>query len=142
MIIAGLDVGKTRIGIAICEASEGAIHPVTTIVRTPRSLEADIAALRRELIPRAVQRIVIGLPLNMNGSEGPAALRMRSFAAQVENALGLPVELCDERLTTFEARERLRELPGGRGGRRRALDSLAAMLILENWLEARRRPRP
>ncbi len=142
MIVAGLDVGKTRIGIAICDVSEGAVHPVATIMRAPRSLQDDIGAIQRELIPRLVERIVIGLPLNMDGSEGPAARRMRSFATQVQNTLKLPVELCDERLTTFEARERLRDLPVSRAGRRRALDSLAAMLILENWLEAHRRSRP
>lgn len=141
MIVAGLDVGKTRIGIAICDASEGAVHPVTTIARTPRSLPNDIGALHRELIPRSVERIVIGLPLNMDGSEGPAARRMRSFAALLQDGLKIPVELCDERLTTFEARERLHESPVSRAGRRRALDSLAAMLILENWLEAHRRSR-
>jgi putative Holliday junction resolvase len=139
MIVAGLDVGKTRIGIAICDVSDGAIHPVTTIARRPRSLPDDLATLQRELVPRAVERIVVGLPLNMDGSEGPAARRMRGFATQLQQALELPVELCDERLTSFEARERLREIEAGPARRRRALDSLAAMLILENWLEVYRR---
>jgi putative Holliday junction resolvase len=142
MIVAALDVGKTRVGIAICDTSEGAIHPVTTVMRTLRSLQDDIAIIGRELIPRSVRRIIIGLPLNMDGSEGPAAHRMRSFAEQVHQTLRMPVELCDERLTTFEARERLRDMPVSRAGRRRALDSMAAMLILENWLEAHRRSHP
>lgn len=141
MVVAGLDVGKTRIGIAICDVSDGVVHPVTAIARRTNSLQDDLEALRRELIPRSVERIVIGLPLNMDGSEGPAARRMRIFATEVHNALKLPVELCDERLTTFEARERLRDLQISRAGRRRALDPLAAMLILENWLEACRRSR-
>ena len=136
MIVAGLDVGKTRIGIAICDVSNGAIHPITTIAR--RSLRDDLEAIEAELIPRSVQKIVLGLPLNMDGSEGPAARRMRSLATRMQDALKIPVELCDERLTTFEARERLRDLPVSRKGRRRALDSIAATVILETWLEANR----
>ena len=142
MIVAALDVGKTRVGIAICDTSDGTVHPVTTVRRTLRSLKDDIAVIGREIIPRSVERIVIGLPLNMDGSEGPAARRMRSFAAEMHQTLGMPVEFCDERLTTFEARERLRDMPVSRAGRRRALDSMAAMLILENWLEAHRRSHP
>ncbi len=133
MVIAGLDVGKKRIGIAICDSSRKSAHPVTTIER--RSFRDDLDALERELASRSVAKIVIGLPLNMDGSEGPAARRMRSFATKVENALGIPVELCDERLTSFEARERLRDVPISSARRRPAVDAIAAMLILEHWLE-------
>jgi putative Holliday junction resolvase len=136
MTIAGLDVGKKRIGIAVCEASGKNPHPVTTIER--RSLRVDLETLERELTSRSVARIVIGLPLNMDGSEGPATRRMRGFATKVEEALRIPVELCDERLTSFEARERLRDIPILAARRRHAVDAIAAMLILEHWLERNR----
>jgi len=135
MTIAGLDVGKRRIGIAICESAED-VRPVVTLER--RSLQHDLDALRRELGERSVARIVIGLPLNMDGSEGPAARRMRAFAARVADALAIPVELCDERLTSFEARERLRDLPIPPARRKPAVDAVAAMLILEHWLAQNR----
>ncbi len=133
MIVAGLDVGEKRIGIAICDTEIGAVHPIATATR--HSIRQDLDILRRELESRAVEKIVVGLPLNMDGTEGPAARRMRSFASEVERVLGIPVECCDERLTSFEARERIRGLPGARSRRQQAVDALAAMLILENWLE-------
>ena len=138
MAIAGLDVGKERIGIAICDSSGKEPHPVTTIQR--RSLPLDLETLERELTSRSVARIVIGLPLNIDGSEGQAARRMRGFAIKVEEALKIPVELCDERLTSFEARERLRDLPIRAARRRQAVDAIAAMLILEHWLERNHPP--
>jgi len=136
VIVAGLDVGKQRIGIAVSDTALGTVHPIDTVVR--RSLREDMVILQRELMPRAVEKIIIGLPLNMDGSEGSAARLMRNFAARVESALGVPVELCDERLTTFEARDRLRALPVSRQRHRPAVDAIAAMLILETWLEKNR----
>jgi putative Holliday junction resolvase len=131
-----LDVSKKRIGIAICDTEIGAVHPIATATR--HSIRQDLDVLRRELESRSVEKIVVGLPLNMDGTEGPAARRMRTFASEAESALGIPVEFCDERLTSFEARERIRGLPVARSQRRPTVDALAAMLILENWLEKNR----
>ena len=135
MIIAGLDLGQMRIGVAISDTLLKTTQPITTIAR--RSLAQDLAALERELKPRGVEKIIVGLPLNMDGSEGAPARRMRGFAARLHDTLRIPVELCDERLTTFEARERLRGLPLARSRRRAATDALAAMLVLETWLATR-----
>jgi putative Holliday junction resolvase len=73
----------------------------------------------------------------MNGTEGGAARQMRRFASDLADFIGIPVELHDERLTTFEARERTRDIPIARGRRKSVLDSIAAAIILESWLEAR-----
>ena len=81
-----------------------------------RSLKYDLEAIRSRLTERAVSLIVVGLPLNMDGSEGPSARAARAFAEHLGSATGLPVEMFDERLTSFEAEERLREASASRGG--------------------------
>ncbi|MGH7908043.1 MAG: Holliday junction resolvase RuvX [Candidatus Binataceae bacterium] len=135
MTVAALDVGKTRIGIAVSDPDGTMAQPIGTIRR--KSIEQDIARLSTELRPRQVGRIIVGYPLNMDQSEGPRSRGMKIFAHQLETTLQIPVELQDERLTTFEAKERLRGLPMKRASRRNALDAIAAAIILESWLQAR-----
>jgi putative pre-16S rRNA nuclease len=102
-----------------------------------RSLKADLAAIRSLLIERGVSLIVVGLPLNVDGTEGPSARAARTFAEHLSIATGLPVELFDERLTTFEAEQRLREASASRAAKRTSRDAVAAAVILEGWLETR-----
>jgi putative pre-16S rRNA nuclease len=131
--IAALDVGHKRIGIAICEAPGGAAYPVGAIER--RSTARDVVRLAAELGPRQVSRVIVGLPLNMDGSEGPRARSARAFASRLQAALGVPVELFDERLTSVEAEERMR-LGSGRVSNKARIDAVAASVILEGWLAA------
>ncbi len=93
----------------------------------------------RRLGNLGVTKIIVGLPLNMDGSAGPAARAAEDFAARLSEFCGLPVETCDERLSSMEAEERLRELPGRRGRAKAKVDALAAVIILERWLRERRR---
>ena len=86
-----------------------------------------------------VGRAVLGLPLNMDGTEGASARLARAFAPKVETALGVPVELFDERLSTFEAETRLRERGLSAREQRAVIDAEAAAVILQGWLEARTR---
>jgi putative Holliday junction resolvase len=79
---------------------------------------------------------VVGLPLNMDGSEGPAAHAARKFAAHVALELRVTVELFDERLTSFEARYRLGDMAASRGARKKGIDAVAAAVILEGWMQA------
>jgi putative Holliday junction resolvase len=130
----GLDLGKRRIGVAIFDLPMLGVRPLTTVVRT--SLSRDLDQLRSLAEDRQVRRIIIGLPLNMNGSEGPAAREARKFAGVVSEALDLPVELYDERLTSFEAESRLKGSSMGRNSRKLMVDQIAAALILESWLAA------
>jgi putative pre-16S rRNA nuclease len=132
--IAGLDVGKRRIGIAIATADVSAALPVATIDR--RSLKVDLEMLRQLFSARGVDRVVLGLPLNMDGSEGPAARMARNFARVLNESLALPVDLYDERLTSFEARQRLKGATAARAKRKPRVDAIAAALILEGWLAA------
>lgn len=132
MAILGLDLGQRRIGVAIADVPALGVRPLTTVVRS--SWSHDLDQLRGLVADRQVQRIVLGLPLNMNGSEGLAARHTRNFANRLSQALALPVDLYDERLTSFEAESRLRETSMGRSSRKRMVDQVAAALILEGWL--------
>ena len=101
-----------------------------------RALKHDLDSIAAMLRDRHVSTIVVGLPLNMDGSEGPAARGARKFAESVAEALGISVEMFDERLTSFEARERLSDMPVRKGARKTGLDALAAVVILEGWMQA------
>jgi putative Holliday junction resolvase len=134
MPIAALDLGRRRIGVAVTDAAAMGAHPVGIIER--RALKHDLDAIAAMLRDRHVTTIVVGLPLNMDGSEGPAASGARKFAERLKESLGVTVEMFDERLTSFEARERLTNMPVRKGARKTGLDALAAVVILEGWIEA------
>lgn len=134
MPIAAIDLGRRRIGVAVTDAAAMGAHPVGIVER--RALKQDLDAIAAMLRDRRVSIIVVGLPLNMDGSEGPAALSARKFAAALAEALGVTVEMFDERLTSFEARERLSDMPVRKGARKTGLDALAAVVILEGWMQA------
>lgn len=132
-----LDVSKRAIGLAGADAGWRLATPLTTIRRT--GWAADLARLRAILAERDVGALVIGWPLNMDGSEGPRCQAVRAFALRLDEALGLPTLLFDERLTTFAAEEMAEQL--GRRGRRRleGLDALAASALLQDALDALQR---
>jgi putative Holliday junction resolvase len=134
MTIAAVDFGKKRIGLAVSDASGIGAYPLCTIER--RSNRLDFAAIQRQLAGREVARVVIGLPLSMDGSEGTTALAARQFGIQLGKYLGLPIDFQDERLSSIEADERLASASVRRGRRKAARDSMAAAVILEGWLEA------
>jgi putative Holliday junction resolvase len=134
MTIAAVDLGRRRIGVAVTDAASMGAHPLGIVER--RALKKDLEAIAAMLRDRQVSTIVVGLPLNMDGSEGPAARGARRFAASIADALGVSVEMFDERLTSFEARERLADMPARKGARKTGLDALAAVVILEGWMQA------
>lgn len=140
MRIGAVDFGQKRIGLAITDDEGRNAYPLGIIER--RSHKTDLEAICSRLRERDVTSVVVGLPLNMDGSEGPMARAARSFAQRLGEAVGLPVELYDERLSSFEARERLRGAVSSRRARKRAVDAMAAVIILEGWLEARARHSP
>jgi putative holliday junction resolvase len=129
-----LDVSKRAIGVAGADASWQLATPLRTIRR--RRLEQDLAALGEVVRDRDARALVIGWPLNMDGSEGPRCQSVRAFAHKLDAALGLPILLWDERLTTFAAEEAA-DRTGLRGKKRAtALDALAAAAILQDTLDA------
>lgn len=130
MTIASLDFGKRRIGLALAYGEDGAVIPVEVIERN--SPARDLARIVGRLAELEVSRVIVGLPLNMDGTEGHQARAAARFADQLRGASGIVVELFDERLTSFEARERLRETGARRP--RGGIDAIAAAIILEGWL--------
>jgi len=135
----GLDVGTKTVGVAISDALGITAQGVTTVRRT--NLKADLRALSELAREYEVDRVVVGLPLNMDGTEGPRARASRDFAASVEKALGLPAELWDERLSTVAANRALLEADVSRARRKQVVDQVAATFILQGWLDARAPPR-
>jgi putative holliday junction resolvase len=131
----GIDVGDVRIGVARCDPSGLIASPVETVRRGPGDL-ARIAALAAE---EDALEVVVGLPRSLSGGEGPAAAKVRGFAAEIAAAVApRPVRLCDERLSTVTAEAVLRG-QGRKGRARRAVvDQAAAVVILQNALDTER----
>jgi putative holliday junction resolvase len=127
-----LDVSKRAIGVAGADASWRLATSLTTIRR--RRFAQDLERLQCIIRERAAGVLVLGWPLNMDGSEGPRCQAVRAFAENLERALGLPILLWDERLTTFAAEEAA-ERAGLRGKKRtEVLDALAAAALLQDLL--------
>ena len=135
--IVGLDHGTRRIGVAVADLETGMAFARPAIRRT--NLEEDLAVIRRVCDAERAGRVVLGLPRNMDGTEGPQAAAVRAFGQRLVR-LGLEAVYEDERLTSWEAGERM--AAAGRRPRRDSgeLDSTAARLILQQYLDARHRP--
>ncbi len=133
--VCALDLGAARIGVAISDDLGLMAHPRGVFAAKPRP--AFLEALTELVNAEGIVRIVVGLPLDMRGTEGEAARRARSTAQAIADATGVDVELVDERLTTVEAQRALRasELKGQRA--RERIDEASAVVILQAWLDAR-----
>ena len=140
MIIVAVDLGQARTGLAVCDRGEVLASPLAVIQERDRArLVERIAAAARE---RGAQRLVVGLPLNMDGSEGESAQKARETGAMLAEASGLPVDFCDERGTTITAHNYL-NATNTRGKKRKAVvDAVAATVILEDYLQSRRNSHP
>jgi putative Holliday junction resolvase len=145
--VLGVDLGERRIGLAIADLGIGIARPLSTVNRAA-ALEGDAAALGRVCREQGVTELVVGLPIEASGAEGPMAQGARAWAAQMGATLGLPVTMRDERLSSFEAERRLGRMPRGRSGgppsrtqrnaHRARIDREAAAVILQDELDARR----
>ena len=136
MIIMAVDLGKARTGLAVCDPSEFLASPVGTApsYRQEELLEKICA----EAAARGVEAFVVGLPRNMDGSEGESAAAARGFAEALSRRSGLSAALWDERLTTVSAHNALNQTDT-RGKKRKAVvDTVAATMILQNYLDNRR----
>ena len=131
----GIDYGDSRIGIAATDPLGILAHPVETIHLATTDPVERIAAL---VAARGIVRLVIGLPVNLDGEEGPAAAKVRRFAARLGERLpGIPLEFIDESHTTVDAAAKLRA--AGRSAKRQKhlIDQAAAVEILSRWLDSR-----
>jgi len=134
MRILGLDVGDRTIGVAVSDELGWIAHGITVIRRS--LWDADLQRLRELVAEYDVTLIVVGYPKNMNGTIGPRAEMAAEFAEKVAAALALPFKLWDERLTTMEAERTLLAADISRAKRKKVIDKLAAVLILQNYLQA------
>jgi putative Holliday junction resolvase len=130
----GLDLGEKTIGVAVSDSLLSVATAVSTIRR--KKLAPDLAALRQIMTERNVGGLVIGLPLNMDGSEGPRCQSVRQFARNLLAQGDLPVAFWDERLSTMAVTRPMLEADLSRGKRARAVDTLAATYILQGALDA------
>jgi putative Holliday junction resolvase len=138
--VLGLDVGSKTIGLAVSDPLGITAQGLLTIRRKNKRLDFEqLAGVIREY---QISEIVIGYPLRMSGIEGVQAEKMQHFAGDVREKFGLPVHLWDERLTSSQANRLLREFDLSIKKRGRAVDRIAAVLILQNWMEARGRAGP
>jgi putative Holliday junction resolvase len=133
--ILGLDVGARRIGVAVSDPLGITAQGLETLQR--KNKKYDFEYLRRVIRDYDVKEIVVGLPLRMSGAEGIQSEKMRVFAEDLRKKFGLPVHLWDERLTSAEANRFLRETELSIEKRGKAVDRMAAVLILQGWMELR-----
>ena len=134
MKLLGLDFGTKRIGVAICDGPGRAARGVCTIQR--KGTKTDLLTIGRLIEEHMIEALVMGLPFNMDGSEGRMARLVRDFAARLGQTSGLPVHLFDERLSSFEAEQLLNQADVRGSKKKRVLDQVAAGLILEGYLAA------
>jgi len=131
--IAGLDLGTVTIGVAMSDLMRGVATPVLTIKRKKFGVDAD--ALLKLLDERKAQAIVLGLPRNMDGSEGPRAQATRAFARNLARLTDLPITYWDERLSTVAAERAMIEADMSRKRRAELVDHVAAGFILQGMLD-------
>jgi len=128
----GFDFGEKRIGIAVGQSLTGSVTPLTTLSAIRQKPDwAGIEALIKEWQP---DRLIVGLPLHMDGSEQDMTQRAKRFGNQLKGRYNLPVEWMDERLSSDEA-ERILQQRGAKRSDKKDIDKLAAALILQSWLD-------
>lgn len=131
--IAGLDLGTKTLGVAVSDGLRGVASPLTTIKRS--KFTADAQALLKIAEDRALVALILGLPRNMDGSEGPRAQSTRAFARNLERLTPLPISFWDERLSTVAAERALLEGDTSRKRRAEVIDQVAAGYILQGALD-------
>jgi putative Holliday junction resolvase len=132
----GLDFGDRRIGVAVSDELGLTAQPVLTLVR--RNVKTDLKSLGRLLRKYDCAAIVLGNPLYMSGDLSPQAAKTQAFAEALRQAFPLPVHLWDERLTSAEAHRHLHAAGRPLSGHREVVDQVAAVLILQSFLDAQR----
>ena len=131
--VAGLDLGDKTIGVALSDLRRSVATPVEVIRR--EKFTADATRLLALLTARGAAGIILGLPLNMDGSEGPRVQSTRAFARNLEKLTALPITFWDERLSTVAAERALLEADTSRKGRKEVIDKVAASYILQGALD-------
>lgn len=133
--IAAIDFGQVRIGLALSDVGQFLATPLQTIQAKPNFKETAAAILHEFTPHQPIEKIILGLPLMMNGKESPLSLKMRELKEILEEISGIPVILWDERLTTAQVERTLKEANMNRKKRAKHIDAMAAGLILQSYLD-------
>jgi putative Holliday junction resolvase len=133
--VLGLDYGEKRLGFALSDHTEMLATPLRVV--TCRSEQEALIETVRICKEIGAERLVVGMPINMNGTRGPAAQNVDKFIQKLSKALAIPIEIWDERLSTKSATDVLIEAGASRKRRKEVVDKLAAQIFLQNYLDAR-----
>ena len=131
----GLDIGEKRIGVALSDPGGILASPLTIVSR--QDDKAEIEAILEIVSQNQIAKIIVGLPLSMNGRVGKQAERVKNFTRELCNHTDIPVEFRDERLSTVSARRMIREGKNRRAGKKPRYDAAAAAVILQGYLDER-----
>lgn len=133
-VLLGLDVGDVRIGVAVTDVLGSGAHPLCTLTRTNR--QRDITAIRDLVSIHNVERIIVGLPISLDGTVGEQAEKVQKFGDRLSKVLEIPVEFRDERFTTTEADDILKQVEVDSKDRKNIVDQVAAVIILNEYLNS------
>jgi putative Holliday junction resolvase len=136
--VLGIDLGSKRIGVAVSDRSGTIASPLTVVLRSG-DVARDHQRIRDLVVEEEAERVVVGLPLSLDGGMGPAARAAVAEADALASVVGVPVETFDERLTTVTAETVLREQRMRAEARRRVIDKVAAAVMLQTWLDSPQR---
>ncbi|MDA7916380.1 Holliday junction resolvase RuvX [Verrucomicrobia bacterium] len=134
MRILGIDHGTARFGIAVSDELKMIATPLEYIPADP--FKGVIARLKEIIVKKEIEQIIVGMPRNMDGSYGPASEKVREFVAYLSDAVAVPVRTWDERLSTVSAQKSMISAGARRDKRREKVDSVAAAIILQGYLDA------
>jgi putative pre-16S rRNA nuclease len=134
MRVLGVDLGERRVGVAVSDRTGVLASPLCVLERTPQLYDE----LRRIVDDEEAEAVVVGLPVRLDGRDGPEAVKARTEAAAMAERLGVPVHLSDERLTTVAAHARMAEAGSSSRDRRPRVDAAAAAMLLQSWLDQAR----
>lgn len=134
MRILALDHGTKRIGVAVSDELQMFASPLGSVPAEP--VAACLAQLRQMVQAQAVERILVGLPRNMDGSYGPAAEKVRAFVAALKDAVSVPIQTWDERLSSVQAQRLLRDAGHKAKQQKGKVDASAAAILLQSYLDS------
>ncbi len=135
MRVMAIDYGAKAIGVAISDELQLTVRPLTTIRREKRKYAQVIEQIGALITEHEIGTLVVGLPLNMDGTRGPAVERVESFIEDLRQRLSVPIVTIDERLTSYEADRMMREIGMNERERRARSDEYAATIILQDYLD-------
>jgi len=137
-----IDYGERSVGVAISDELQLTVRPLTTIRREKQKFAQLIHRISELVAENGIATLVVGLPLNMDGTRGAAVERVESFISDLRRSVTIPVVTVDERLTSQEADRMLREMGVGLRERRARSDEYAAMIILQDYIDGQKRQPP